>query len=91
MKTNGDLYYSIHKATIHIEGYRDNDGTWVIHSTLSDTYDFIEVTTFMDADGGFSAQAGMGTMANDIAFRSQLSGAIKPYKITVDFYTRRKI
>ena len=85
----GDLYYSIHKATIHVVGYLQNNGKWIIHATLSDRYNFSEIMTFMDDDGGWSTRAGIGTVANDVAAVSQFLGAINPYGVTVEFYTTR--
>lgn len=79
---SGDLYYSIHKSTIYVDGYQKENGQWIIHATMTDTYDFTEIQSFM---GSF----GLGTLANDAAVISQTTGAINPYKITVDFYTTR--
>ena len=89
MFQTGDLYYSIHKATIHVEGYLQKNGKWIIHSTLTDKYDFTEIQTFMDDNGGWSTQSGIGTIANDAAAFSQFFGAINPYNITVEFFTTR--
>ena len=86
----GDLYYSIHNASIYIDGYKQNNGAWIIHATMTDTYDFTQILTFMN-DSGFSWTASKGTIANDAAFVSQKTGAINPYKITVDFYTTRYV
>ena len=86
---NGDLYYSIHRSTIHIEGYKQRDGSWIIHATMTDVYDFTEIQSFMDAGGGWSTQVGIGTLANDAAVISQKTGAINSYTVTVDFYTTR--
>ncbi len=84
-----DLYYSIHRATIHVKGYKNKDGKWIINGTLEDTYDFTEMQTFMDDEGGWSTQASLGTVANDAAAVSQFLGAINPYKIKVYFNTVR--
>lgn len=66
-----------------------DDGSWIIHSIMTDTYDFTEIQSFMDAAGGWSTQVGLGTVANDAAVISQNTGAIRPYKVTVYFYTTR--
>lgn len=84
-----DLYYSIHKATINVDGYKQKNGKWIIHSTLSDTYDFTEILTFMGENGKLSLEASLGTVANDAATISQFFDVINPYKVTVDFYTTR--
>ena len=86
---SGDLYYSIHLATIHVEGYKQNNGKWIIHAQMKDTYDFTVIQSFMSDEGGYSMKAGLGTIANDLAVFSQDYGAISPYNITVDFYTTR--
>ena len=86
---NGDLYYSIHKSDIYLTGYKREDGKWIVHATLTDTYDFTEIQSFMNDSGGWSMHAGIGTLANDAAVISQFLEAINPYDITVDFYTTR--
>ena len=63
----------------------------IINAKLTDTYDFTEIQTFMDDNGNWSKEASLGTVANDIAAISQMSGAIKPYNITVSFQTYRRI
>ena len=85
----GDLYYSIHKSSIYVSGYKQKNGKWIVHTTLTDTYDFTEIQTFMNDNGGWSKQATLGTVANDTAAISQFLNAINPYEVTVDFYTTR--
>ena len=85
----GDLYYSIHKSSIYVNGYKKDDGHWLVYAKLTDTYDFTEIQSFMNDNGGWSKQAGIGTVANDAAVVSQFLGAINPYKVTVEFYTTR--
>ncbi len=88
--SQGDLFYSIHNATMHVEGYKMESGKWFIIATLSDTYDYTEFMTFMGEKWyQFSKNAGLGTAANDLATLSQMYGAINPYEITVEFYTVR--
>ena len=86
---NGDLCYSIHKATIHVKGNKQADGKWHITATLDDDYDYTEIMTLMDEDNHFAWNIGLGTVANDVAAFSQLLGAIHPYKVHVEFYTVR--
>lgn len=87
---NGDLYYSIHNANIKMEGYKREDGKWIIKSTLYDVYDFTRIMTYMgDEWYEFANQAGLGTLANDAGVISQLAGIINPYSITIEFYTTR--
>ncbi len=87
----GDLYYSIHNANIHIEGYVQDNGSWLIHTTMTDIYDFTVIQSVMSDGGDYSTQAGKGTIANDVAVVSQELGVINPYYITVDFYTTRRL
>ncbi len=83
--SDNDLYLSINKAEFHIKGFVDNSGVWYFHTVMEDTYDFTEIIFGY----GPTAIKFLGTVANDVAFASQVAGAIKPYKVTVDFYTRR--
>ena len=83
-----DLYYSIHKANIHVKGHRQSNGKWLVHATLIDKYDFTELMTLMDG-GGWSTQVGLGTVANDMAVVSQKLRAINPYWVCVEFDTWR--
>lgn len=85
----GDLYYSIHRSKIYLTGHQRSDGDWIVNARLDDEYDFTEIQSFMDAEGGWSTQVGLGTVANDVAVVSQALGAIRPYHITVDFWTVR--
>ena len=47
------------------------DGKWIINAKLNDIYDFTEIMSFMDGEGGLSKQASLGTIANDAAVISQ--------------------
>lgn len=78
---SGDLYYSVHNAYIQMNAYDMGYGKWYLNCTLTDMYDYTEITTLMGED----MRAGLGTIANDVATVSQWSGAINPYKITVSF------
>ena len=80
-RNNEDLYYSLHRVTIHVDGYLKN-GNWNIHAKFTDKYDYTEFMTFMDDEG-----IGFGTVANDMAVISQQTKAINPYNITVEFFT----
>ena len=85
----GDLYYSIHKANIHVKGYKQDNGKWIIYAELDDIYNFDQIQTLMGDKGEFSFDIGLGTIANDIALGSQKLGAISPYNVKVEFYTTR--
>ncbi len=85
-----DLYYSIHRATIHVKGYKNKDGKWIINAMLEDTYDFTEwMTLSKNEDGKWTINMSKGTVANDAAVVSQFLGAINPYEIRVYFNTVR--
>ena len=85
-----DLYFSIHKASIHIEGSANNDGIWEIHVTLQDTYDFTEIQSFMgNKNSEFSTHFSLGTIANDAATISQNLGAINSYNVRIEFDMER--
>ena len=86
----GDLYYSLHTNTIYLNGYRREDGKWIVNARMNDIYDFTRITSFMgDEKYEWSKEIGLGTVANDVAVVSQLTGAIQPYYVTVDFWTVR--
>ena len=80
----GDLYYSIHRCDIQLNGYKTSNGTWRVYGFLDDEYDYTEVLTWMEGNG-----ASLGTIANDAAFISQIIGAIHPYHIYVHFVIER--
>ncbi len=84
-----DLYYSIHRATIHVKGYKNKDGKWIITAMLEDTYDFTEWMTVKFENGKLSFDIRTGTVANDVAKISQSTGAINPYMVRVYFNTIR--
>lgn len=84
-----DLYYSVHAANVYVDGYRQSNGHWLVKATMTDKYDFTVIQSLMSQDGSFSAEMGLGTIANDAAVISQLLGAINPYNVTVEFYTTR--
>ena len=85
----GDLYYSINKANVHVKGYKQYNGKWIIYTEVNDDYDFTEIQSLMSENGEFSFDIGLGTVANDAAVISQKLGAVNPYHVTVQFYTTR--
>ena len=82
---SGDLYYSIHTATITFNGTRQEDGSWIISCSLYDKYDYTEFTTMMKNSGDYDLKVSLGTVANDAAVISQKTGAIQTYDIYVNF------
>lgn len=85
-----DLYFSIHNATIHVNGYKQENGKWIIHSVLKDTYDFTKLMWFDPKEWeNMSATKLLGITANDVATISSWGDVIKPYKIEIEFYTTR--
>ena len=85
----GDLYYSINKANVHVKGYKQDNGKWIIYAEMNDVYNFDEIQSLMSENGEFSFDIGLGTVANDVALVSQKLGAINPYRVKVQFYTTR--
>lgn len=86
----GDLYYSLHTNTIYLNGYKREDGSWIVNARMNDIYDFTRITSFMGSEENeWSKEFGLGTVANDVAVVSQKTGAIQPYRVTVDFWTTR--
>ncbi len=74
---NGDLFYAIHGCSITFAGTKREDGSWIVNCTMTDVYDYTEIS--------FSMGNMLGTVANDAAVVSSNLGAINPYKITVEF------
>ena len=85
----GDLYFSIHSADIHVSGYKQDNGKWIICSQLDDVYDFTQIQTYMGENMKITFDNLKGTIANDAAVISQKLGAINPYNVKVQFYTTR--
>lgn len=81
---NDDLYYSLHKVSIKVEGEKSANGKWKITVSFDDEYDFTEIMTLMDGN-----DIGLGTAANDAAAISQEMGAITPFHIYVNFTMER--
>ena len=81
----GDLYYAIHNADVYIDAKRGKNGDWSVNVKVSDTYDYTELL-LPDAYGK-NLQHNLGAVANDAAYVSSKIGAIKPYKIYVNFKT----
>ena len=56
---------------------------------MHDTYDYTQIMTFMGDNGAWSKEASLGTVANDVAYISQKTGAINPYEVYVYFWAKR--
>ena len=88
--SSGDLAASIyHCNDITLEGWRQRNGSWVIHVSLHDVYDFTEILTMKVQNGEVVFNINSLTIANDLANLSQQLGAINPYDIYVDFWITR--
>ena len=79
------IYYAIHNADVYIDAKRGKNGDWSVNVKVSDTYDYTELL-LPDAYGK-NLQHNLGAVANDAAYVSSKIGAIKPYKIYVNFKT----
>lgn len=75
-----DLYYSLHTCSMTFSGVKQSDGSWTVSVHVYDRYDYTEFTTAMGENG-----ISLGTIANDAACASQLTGALTEYDITIDF------
>lgn len=85
-----DLYFSIHSASIKVNGFKCDDGKWIIHSILTDTYDFTKLMWLNPKNWlDISAIKALGMIANDTATISSMGDVINPYEITIEFYTTR--
>ena len=85
---DGDLAYSIHRSSFSFNGYQKEDGTWMIHATMHDVYDFTEFMMVTHEDK-WKINLNMGTLANDAGTLSQMAGGINPYDVYVDFWMTR--
>ncbi len=85
-----DLYFGLHSADIEVEGYKRDDGKWIIHANLTEKYDFTKLM-LLDKNSweNISATKALGMTANDVAKILSKYGIIKPYWIKIDFYTTR--
>lgn len=84
----GDLFYSIHRSTIEYNITQSSDGTIYVDCSLTDTYDFTDILTFMGGKSNEDYKYGsisVGSVANDAANISQKAGVINPYGVTVKF------
>ena len=82
---DGELHYALGHCTISFSGKKDN-GKWIISCTLHDIYDFDRIQTFLDENYYLDVNnVSVGTLANDAALISEVTGAITPYHILIDF------
>ena len=73
-----------------MDGYKRDDGKWIIHSILTDTYDFTKLMWLNPKNWkDVSAIKALGMTANDAATISSMGDVINPYEITIEFYTTR--
>ena len=72
--STADLFLSIHKAIINVNGWKGQNGLWSIYVMVFDTYDF-----------AIMAKSGLTAYINNYAFILQESGALIPYKWRVTF------
>ena len=82
-----DLYFSINKANVYVDGYKDKNGEWFIKTTVTDTYDFTEILFFEDI---WAFKKNIGIAANNAALISQMAEIITPYEVEITFYTKRE-
>ena len=56
---------------------------------LDDVYDYTKYMDIFKTNENFKKEFDVGGAANDAALVSSYFGALKPYHVTVDFYTTR--
>lgn len=85
-----DLYFSLHNVRVKVQGYKREDGKWIVHSVIRDQYDYTKLM-WLDLHEwqNMSAMKALGMTANDVATISSWGDAINPYWLTIDFYTTR--
>lgn len=77
---NGDLFYSLHNATINISGEKLED-KWHLNIILKDKYDFTD-TRLKDKEYKNSF---LGSVLNNCGVVSQQYGVIRPYNVYIEF------
>ena len=83
---DGDLFKSLHGATLYVSGKRQND-KWKLDITITDLYDFTELTKLQDyikenQEYGESIEAAVG---NNLALIATSCSVIHKYNITIKF------
>ncbi len=74
-----DFYYSLHKATINIEGNKNNDGRWQLKVLIKDKYDFTDPNTTKED----YKDSLLGSVLNNCGVVSQQYGVIRPYNVYI--------
>ena len=76
----GDLFYSLHNATINILGEKQDD-KWNLNITLKDKYDF----TDPKLKNNEYKESLLGSILNNCGVVSQQYGVIRPYNVFIEF------
>ena len=77
--TEGDLHYSIHRASVFINGKKLENGQWELNVQLKDKYNF-ELKDKKEYRENFDA-----SVAANAGLLSQSTGAISNYNINIQF------
>ena len=83
---NSDLYFSIHRADMRVEGKRSK-GKWNLLIKLHDTYDYTqakELQEYINDTNGVAKSMFSSTLYN-MAYFSMRVGVIKKYEIYIKF------
>ena len=77
---SGDLLTSLHNVDAGLSGVKSPDGSWNLHVTLTDTYNFDPHRNY-----GTSVEDRAVTTLNNSAFVGQQLGVVSTYPINISF------
>ena len=82
---NSDLYFAIHNANIEMKAKQNDNSSWNIDITLSDTFDFTKWKTPLEYyfDANNIPKSILSSTLYNLAFISQKLGVIKEYEVIV--------
>lgn len=87
---NGDLFYSLHNATIIVSGKKQKY-FWNLDIEISDVYDFTDFKELKEYINNKFPQNVIGASANNFAMISVSSKVVQEYKITIKFQMKKII
>lgn len=83
----GDLLYSLHKATMFVKAIKNEDNTWNLEGEINDTYDFTEfkdLKEYVDNEEKIFTDI-FSTLLNNFGVISSEYGVIKTYDVKIKF------
>ena len=78
----GDLEAALHNVTIAVDGYIDDNGSWQVHVTVMDVFDFTEIKNPLVQQ---SVESAILWTANDIATIDQTLGILNPVDVYIEY------